>query len=87
VFYLAQVTRPVPFPCFGVLHKEKNVLLHSVADVVVEQGAVFPAFVYASLSSGTNPFFFSNFRFMLYMTLLLVFQPYAIILWPCGFNF
>ncbi|PNY08846.1 hypothetical protein L195_g005383 [Trifolium pratense] len=32
------VTRPVPFPCFGVLHKEKHVLLHSVADVVVEQG-------------------------------------------------
>ncbi|WJX33862.1 hypothetical protein P8452_22031 [Trifolium repens] len=33
-----KVTRPVPFPCFGVLHKEKHVLLHSVADVVVEQG-------------------------------------------------
>ncbi|TKY72903.1 hypothetical protein E2542_SST01648 [Spatholobus suberectus] len=32
------VTRPVPFPCFGVLKKEKHVLLHSVADVVVEQG-------------------------------------------------
>nr|KYP33945.1 hypothetical protein KK1_045154 [Cajanus cajan] len=35
---VAQVTRPVPFPCFGVLKKEKHVLLHSVADVVVEQG-------------------------------------------------
>ncbi|KAK2395930.1 hypothetical protein QL285_057619 [Trifolium repens] len=33
-----KVTRPVPFPCFGVFHKEKHVLLHSVADVVVEQG-------------------------------------------------
>jgi len=39
--FLTQVTRPVPFPCFGVLKKEKHVLLHSVADVVVEQGAVF----------------------------------------------
>ncbi|KAG2398690.1 uncharacterized protein HKW66_Vig0088290 [Vigna angularis] len=34
----AIITRPVPFPCFGVLKKEKHVLLHSVADVVVEQG-------------------------------------------------
>ncbi|KAL5098369.1 hypothetical protein RYX36_002696 [Vicia faba] len=33
-----KVKRPVPFPCFGVLHKEKHVLLHSVADIVVEQG-------------------------------------------------
>uniref|UniRef100_A0A7N0VAL0 DUF7642 domain-containing protein n=1 Tax=Kalanchoe fedtschenkoi TaxID=63787 RepID=A0A7N0VAL0_KALFE len=33
-----KVTRPVPFPCFGVLKKEKHVLLHSVADVVIEQG-------------------------------------------------
>ncbi|MED6220641.1 hypothetical protein PIB30_046785 [Stylosanthes scabra] len=33
-----KVTRPVPFPCFGVLKKEKHVLLPSVADVVVEQG-------------------------------------------------
>ncbi|KAF7837558.1 uncharacterized protein G2W53_006040 [Senna tora] len=33
-----KVTRPVPFPCFGVLKKEKHVLLRSVADVVVEQG-------------------------------------------------
>lgn len=37
---LPQVARPVPFPCFGVLKKEKHVLLRSVADVVVEQGAV-----------------------------------------------
>ncbi|KAG4381604.1 hypothetical protein GLYMA_15G181300v4 [Glycine max] len=33
-----KVTRPVSFPCFGVLKKEKHVLLHSVADVVIEQG-------------------------------------------------
>lgn len=33
-----QVVRPVPFPCFGVLKKEKHVVLPSVADVVVEQG-------------------------------------------------
>ncbi|XXG40706.1 hypothetical protein AAC387_Pa01g1356 [Persea americana] len=33
-----KVTRPVPFPCCGVLNKEKHVLLASVADVVVEQG-------------------------------------------------
>ncbi|KAK7304018.1 hypothetical protein RJT34_15005 [Clitoria ternatea] len=33
-----KVTRPEPFPCFGVLKKEKHVLLHSVADIVVEQG-------------------------------------------------
>nr|GMD30271.1 uncharacterized protein LOC109192518 [Ipomoea batatas] len=32
------VTRQVPFPCFGVLKREKYVLLHSVADIVVEQG-------------------------------------------------
>ncbi|KAE8675979.1 Transcriptional factor B3 family protein / auxin-responsive factor AUX/IAA-related isoform 1 [Hibiscus syriacus] len=32
-----RVTRPVPFPCFGVLKKEKHVLLPSVADVVIEQ--------------------------------------------------
>jgi len=42
---VAQVTRPVPFPCFGVLKKEKHVLLHSVADVVVEQGAAFSVFL------------------------------------------
>ncbi|KAJ8543364.1 hypothetical protein K7X08_005887 [Anisodus acutangulus] len=33
-----KVTRPVPFPCFGDLKKEKYVLLPSVADIVVEQG-------------------------------------------------
>uniref|UniRef100_A0A5B6ZSM2 DUF7642 domain-containing protein n=1 Tax=Davidia involucrata TaxID=16924 RepID=A0A5B6ZSM2_DAVIN len=33
-----KVVRPVPFPCFGVLKKEKHVLLPSVADIVVEQG-------------------------------------------------
>ncbi|KAJ4958741.1 hypothetical protein NE237_025852 [Protea cynaroides] len=33
-----KVTRPVPFPCCGVLKKEKYVLLPSVADVIVEQG-------------------------------------------------
>ncbi|KAG8373860.1 hypothetical protein BUALT_Bualt11G0069100 [Buddleja alternifolia] len=33
-----KVRRPVPFPCFGVLKKEKHVLLPSVADVVIEQG-------------------------------------------------
>lgn len=59
MFYLAQVTRPVPFPCFGVLHKEKHVLLHSVADVVVEQGAVFAAFFcFFHLSFWTTLFFF-----------------------------
>ncbi|XP_044481299.1 uncharacterized protein LOC123207883 [Mangifera indica] len=31
-------TRPVPFPCFGVLKKEKHVLLPSVRDIVIEQG-------------------------------------------------
>ncbi|PIM99894.1 hypothetical protein CDL12_27605 [Handroanthus impetiginosus] len=33
-----RVRRPVPFPCFGVLKKEKHILLPSVADVVIEQG-------------------------------------------------
>ncbi|XP_059283686.1 uncharacterized protein LOC132037221 isoform X1 [Lycium ferocissimum] len=33
-----KVTRPVPFPCFGDLKKEKYILLPSVADIVVEQG-------------------------------------------------
>ncbi|TYK10003.1 uncharacterized protein E5676_scaffold16G001340 [Cucumis melo var. makuwa] len=32
-----KVTRPVPFPCFGVLKKEKHVLLPSVADIIIEQ--------------------------------------------------
>ncbi|MFQ6659372.1 hypothetical protein Gotur_028284 [Gossypium turneri] len=35
-----KVTRPVPIPCFGVLKKEKHVLLPSVADVVIEQGGI-----------------------------------------------
>ncbi|XP_015572914.1 uncharacterized protein LOC8259065 [Ricinus communis] len=33
-----KVTKPVAFPCFGVLHKEKHVLLPSVADIIIEQG-------------------------------------------------
>eukprot|EP00262_Sarcandra_glabra_P014800 TRINITY_DN4404_c0_g2_i1.p1 TRINITY_DN4404_c0_g2~~TRINITY_DN4404_c0_g2_i1.p1 ORF type:complete len:274 (+),score=40.19 TRINITY_DN4404_c0_g2_i1:393-1214(+) len=33
-----KVTRPVSFPCFGVLKKEKHVLLPSVADISIEQG-------------------------------------------------
>ncbi|XP_009766414.1 uncharacterized protein LOC107824108 [Nicotiana tabacum] len=33
-----KVTKPVPFPCFGDLKKEKYVLLPSVADIIVEQG-------------------------------------------------
>lgn len=33
-----KVVRPVLFPCFGVLKKEKHVILPSVADIVVEQG-------------------------------------------------
>lgn len=33
-----KVTKPVPFPCFGVLKKEKHVLLPLVADIVIEQG-------------------------------------------------
>ncbi|KAL3830063.1 hypothetical protein ACJIZ3_018865 [Penstemon smallii] len=33
-----KVRRPVPFPCFGNLKKEKYVLLPSVADIVIEQG-------------------------------------------------
>ncbi|KAF2304166.1 hypothetical protein GH714_028194 [Hevea brasiliensis] len=33
-----KVTKPVAFPCFGVLKKEKHVLLPSVADVIIEQG-------------------------------------------------
>ncbi|XP_076957163.1 uncharacterized protein LOC143632559 [Bidens hawaiensis] len=33
-----KVTKPVLFPCFGVLEKEKHVLLACVADVVIEQG-------------------------------------------------
>ncbi|KAI5674187.1 hypothetical protein M9H77_14551 [Catharanthus roseus] len=33
-----RATKPVPFPCFGVLRKEKHIILPSVADVVIEQG-------------------------------------------------
>ncbi|KAK6944699.1 hypothetical protein RJ641_025801, partial [Dillenia turbinata] len=33
-----KVEKPVPFPCFGFLKREKHVLLPSVADVVIEQG-------------------------------------------------
>ncbi|KAF5748401.1 hypothetical protein HS088_TW04G00354 [Tripterygium wilfordii] len=33
-----KVTKPVPFPCFGMLKKEKYVLLPLVADIVIEQG-------------------------------------------------
>ncbi|KAJ0984009.1 hypothetical protein J5N97_002365 [Dioscorea zingiberensis] len=33
-----KVTKPVIFPCFGILKREKHVLLLSVADIVVEQG-------------------------------------------------
>ncbi|KZV58129.1 hypothetical protein F511_36811 [Dorcoceras hygrometricum] len=33
-----KVRKPVAFPCFGFLEKEKYVLLPSVADVVIEQG-------------------------------------------------
>ncbi|KAK1551190.1 hypothetical protein Q3G72_031688 [Acer saccharum] len=33
-----KVTRPVPFPYFGVLKKEKHVLLPLVRDIVIEQG-------------------------------------------------
>lgn len=36
--FVAQVRRPVLFPCFGVLKKEKHVLLPSVADIAIEQG-------------------------------------------------
>lgn len=38
LYLFAQYRKPVPFPCFGVLKKEKHVLLPSVADVVIEQG-------------------------------------------------
>ncbi|XP_073157475.1 uncharacterized protein [Henckelia pumila] len=33
-----KVKKPVAFPCFGFLEKEKYVLLPSVADIVIEQG-------------------------------------------------
>ncbi|WOL14998.1 hypothetical protein Cni_G23779 [Canna indica] len=33
-----EVSRPVVFPCFGLLKKEKHMLLASIEDVIVEQG-------------------------------------------------
>ncbi|GAA0169196.1 hypothetical protein LIER_40716 [Lithospermum erythrorhizon] len=33
-----KVSRPVALPCFGVLKRDKHVLLSSVADIVIEQG-------------------------------------------------
>lgn len=36
---LLQVSIPVAFPCCGVLKKEKHVVLASVADILIEQGA------------------------------------------------
>ncbi|GLT62848.1 hypothetical protein SLA2020_354510 [Shorea laevis] len=39
-----KVTRPIPFPCSGVLKQEKHVLFPSVADVVIEQGQGFVYF-------------------------------------------
>nr|XP_043627660.1 uncharacterized protein LOC122599246 [Erigeron canadensis]XP_043627661.1 uncharacterized protein LOC122599246 [Erigeron canadensis]XP_043627662.1 uncharacterized protein LOC122599246 [Erigeron canadensis] len=33
-----KITKPLPFPCFGVLNTEKHVLLASVSDVVIHQG-------------------------------------------------
>ncbi|XP_050388010.1 uncharacterized protein LOC126804972 isoform X2 [Argentina anserina] len=44
-----KVTRPVPIPFFGVLKKEKHVLLASVADVVIEQGCLQSLFGVYSL--------------------------------------
>ncbi|XP_068309505.1 uncharacterized protein [Pyrus communis] len=41
--------KPVPFPIFGVLKKEKHVLLPSVADVVIEQGYLQSLFSVYSL--------------------------------------
>ncbi|KAI3898059.1 hypothetical protein MKX03_028617 [Papaver bracteatum] len=38
VFNLPYVVKPVAFPCFGVLKKEKHILLPSIADIVIEQG-------------------------------------------------
>uniref|UniRef100_A0A803NT87 DUF7642 domain-containing protein n=1 Tax=Cannabis sativa TaxID=3483 RepID=A0A803NT87_CANSA len=37
-----KVARPVPFPFFGALKKEKYILLPSVADIVIEQGIANP---------------------------------------------
>ncbi|XP_027068628.1 uncharacterized protein [Coffea arabica] len=33
-----KVIKPVPFPCFGVLKREKHIVLPSVADIAIEQG-------------------------------------------------
>ncbi|XP_015698444.1 uncharacterized protein LOC102703916 [Oryza brachyantha] len=33
-----KVTKPVTFPCFGALRNEKHVVLHSVSDIIIEQG-------------------------------------------------
>ncbi|KAI3888195.1 hypothetical protein MKX03_012074 [Papaver bracteatum] len=33
-----KVVKPVAFPCFGVLKKEKHILLPLIADIVIEQG-------------------------------------------------
>lgn len=52
-----QVARPVPFPCFGVLKKEKHVLLPSVRDIVIEQGTCL--LVHVLGSSFTMMHFFS----------------------------
>lgn len=45
MIFMTQVTKPVPFPCFGVLKKEKHVLLPSVADVVIEQGMLICSYL------------------------------------------
>ncbi|KAK6126724.1 hypothetical protein DH2020_039531 [Rehmannia glutinosa] len=42
-----KIRRPVPFPCFGVLKKEKHVLLPSVANVVIEQGKAAQRLLYS----------------------------------------
>ncbi|XWS17527.1 hypothetical protein CRYUN_Cryun33cG0075100 [Craigia yunnanensis] len=44
-----EVIRPVPIPCFGVLKKEKHVLLPSIVDVVIEQGYLQSLFGVSSL--------------------------------------
>ncbi|XP_012077113.1 uncharacterized protein LOC105638019 [Jatropha curcas] len=44
-----KVTKPVAFPCFGVLKKEKHILLPSVADIVIEQGYLQSLFGVCSL--------------------------------------
>eukprot|EP01018_Ginkgo_biloba_P027645 Gb_16158 [translate_table: standard] len=39
-----KVTKPVFLPCFGVMRREKHVLLPLVTDVVIEQGCLQSAF-------------------------------------------